>query len=404
MNVVIIGGGASGMTAAVTAAKAGAKVTILEHKDRVGKKILSTGNGRCNFTNLQLNIDGYRGASPEFIQSVLNQFTVEDTLNFFESLGIMAKEKHGYVYPYSEQAAAVLDALRFELEHLGIRVRCEEEIQNIFYKGSFMIQTNHGKYQADKLILACGSKASPVTGSDGSGYTLAKAFGHSIKPVVPALVQLYGDDSIFPSVGGVRCDAQVTVCIDGHAVATDRGELQLTDYGVSGIPVFQISRYAAMGLYEKRKVVVHLNFMPDFSEQRLFYYMLNRAVNQSWKNMEQFLTGLFPKKLALAFIKKAGLSVMTKAESCSASTWKALTQLILDYPVKISGTKGFESGQICAGGVDTDELVAETLESKLQDNLYIIGELLDVDGICGGYNLQWAWSSGYVAGSHAAKD
>lgn len=404
MNVVVVGGGASGMMAAITAAKAGAKVTIIEHKDRIGKKILSTGNGRCNFTNLSLDLNGYRGGSCDFVKGILDQFTVEDTLKFFESIGIMAKEKHGCVYPYSEQASAVLDALRFEVEHLDIRVRYEENIQSISYKGSFQIQTDHGSYQSHKLILACGSKASPVTGSDGSGYTIAKAFGHTITPVVPALVQLYGEDAMFPSVGGVRCDAQVTVAIDGQEIASDRGELQLTDYGVSGIPVFQVSRYASMGLYEKKEVIVHLNFLPDFSQQRLFYFLLNRAVNQSWKTMEQFLTGLFPKKLALALIKKAGISVMTKAESCSASTWKALSQLILDYPIRITGTKGFESGQICAGGVDTSEVNPTTLESSLQENMYIIGELLDVDGICGGYNLQWAWSTGFVAGTYAAKE
>lgn len=404
MNVVVVGGGASGMMAAITAAKAGAKVTIIEHKDRIGKKILSTGNGRCNFTNLSLDLNGYRGGSCDFVKGILDQFTVEETLKFFESIGIMAKEKHGCVYPYSEQASAVLDALRFEVEHLDIRVRCEENIQSISYKGSFQIQTDQGSYQAHKLILACGSKASPVTGSDGSGYTIAKAFGHTITPVVPALVQLYGEDSMFPSVGGVRCDAQVTVVIDGQEIASDRGELQLTDYGVSGIPVFQVSRYASMGLYEKKEVIVHLNFLPDFSQQRLFYFLLNRAVNQSWKTMEQFLTGLFPKKLALALIKKAGISVMTKAESCSASTWKALSQLILDYPIRITGTKGFESGQICAGGVVTSEVNPTTLESSLQENMFIIGELLDVDGICGGYNLQWAWSTGFVAGTYAAKE
>lgn len=404
MNVVVVGGGASGMMAAITAAKAGAKVTIIEHKDRIGKKILSTGNGRCNFTNLSLDLNGYRGGSCDFVKGILDQFTVEDTLKFFESIGIMAKEKHGCVYPYSEQASAVLDALRFEVEHLDIRVRYEENIQSISYKGSFQIQTDHGSYQSHKLILACGSKASPVTGSDGSGYTIAKAFGHTITPVVPALVQLYGEDAMFPSVGGVRCDAQVTVAIDGQEIASDRGELQLTDYGVSGIPIFQVSRYASMGLYEKKEVIVHLNFLPDFSQQRLFYFLLNRAVNQSWKTMEQFLTGLFPKKLALALIKKAGISVMTKAESCSASTWKALSQLILDYPIRITGTKGFESGQICAGGVDTSEVNPTTLESSLQENMYIIGELLDVDGICGGYNLQWAWSTGFVAGTYAAKE
>lgn len=406
MNIVIIGGGAAGMTAAIAAATNGAHVTVIEHKDRIGKKILSTGNGRCNFTNLHMDIANcYHGASEDFIKGILEQFGVEDTLNFFESIGIMAKEKKGYIYPYSEQAAAVLDALRFAMKQLHVCVRCEEEVQDIFCKDTFVIKTNCEEYPADRLILACGGQAAPVTGSDGSGYVLARAFGHKIIPVHPALVQLVGDDPVFfPSVGGVRCDAEVTLTINGEKAAADRGELQLTGYGVSGIPVFQISRFASAGLDKKQEVFVHLNFLPDFSENRLFYYLMQRAVNLSWKTMEQFLIGIFPKKLALALLRKAGISVMTKAESCSASTWKALAQLILDYPIRIVDTKGFASAQVCAGGVDTDEVHALTLESKLQPHLYLAGELLDVDGICGGYNLQWAWSSGYVAGSCASQN
>lgn len=404
MNVVVVGGGASGLTAAVTAARNGAKVTVIEHKDRVGKKILSTGNGRCNFTNLNMSADCYRGAPEEFFSEVLAQFTVEDTLKFFESLGILAKEKKGYIYPYSEQASAVLDALRFEAEHLGVRMRCGESVRDIICKERFTVKTNLASYEADRLILACGGKAAPVTGSDGSGYVLAKAFGHSLVPVTPALVPLCGKDNMFPGVAGVRCDAQVTLFTDEQEAASDRGELQFTDYGVSGIPVFQISRFASKALYEKKPVFVSLNFLPEFSENRLFYYLLQRAVNRPWQTMEHFLTGLFPKKLSIALIKKAGLSVMTKAEACSASTWKTLAKLILDCRITITGTKGFEAAQVCAGGVDTSEVSAHSLESSLMPHLYLAGELLDVDGICGGYNLQWAWSSGYVAGLHAVKD
>ena len=402
MNIVIVGGGASGMTAAITAAEKGAKVTIIEHNDRLGKKILSTGNGRCNFTNLRMESDCFRGASPEFVETVLAQFTHEDAISFFENLGVLAKEKSGCVYPYSEQASAVLDVLRFKIEQLGVRVRCEEAVEDIFCKDQFVIKTNRGKYEADRLILACGGKAAPTTGSDGSGYVLAKAFGHRLKPTVPALVQLCGDDGIFHSVAGVRCDAKVTLFVDEKEVASDRGELQLTEYGVSGIPVFQISRNVA--LYEKKQPVVSLNFLPDFSDKQLFYYLLQRAVNQSWKTMEQFLIGMFPKKLAHGLLRKAGLSVMTKAEACSASAWKGLAELIMDYRVPITGTKGFEHAQVTAGGVDTEEIHGKTLESKLMKHLYFAGELLDVDGICGGYNLQWAWASGHVAGIHAAED
>ncbi len=404
MNIVVVGGGASGLMAAITASQNGGKVTVIEHKERVGKKILSTGNGRCNFTNLQLDPSCYRGGGEDFVAGVLKQFTVEDTLNFFETLGILAKDKNGYIYPYSEQASAVLDALRFEAEHLGVRIRCDESIKDILWKDRFTIKTNHASYEADRLILACGGKAAPITGSDGSGYVLARAFGHSVVPVVPALVQLYCEDSIFPGVAGVRCDAKVTLYVEDEAVAQDRGELQLTEYGISGIPVFQVSRYGSRALRENKKVTAHINFLPDFSENRLFYYLLQRAVNRPWQTMEHFFTGIFPKKLALAIVKKAGLSVMTKAQACSASTWKSLAELILDYRLPVTGTRGFEAAQVCAGGVDTSEVDPGTLQSHLVPHLYFAGELLDVDGMCGGYNLQWAWSSGYVAGLHAAED
>ncbi len=404
MKIVVVGGGASGMTAAITAAKKGAKVTVLEHRDRVGKKILSTGNGRCNFTNLHMSADCFRGASPEFITGVLSQFSEEDTLRFFEELGILAKEKNGCIYPYSEQASAVLDVLRFQMEQLGVAVRTEEQISNIFCKENFVVKTNHGSYDGDRLILACGGQAARSTGSDGSGYVLAKAFGHNVIRPVPALVQLCAKDLMFPGVAGVRCDGQVTLYVDGEPVASDRGELQLTEYGISGIPVFQVSRFAAKALALKRQVFASLNFLPDFSEQRLYYYFLQRAVNQSWKTMEQFLTGIFPKKLAVMLLKKVGLSVMTKAEACPASSWKGLADVVLDYRMPITDTKGFDSAQVCAGGVDTREVDEHTLESRLVKNLYFAGELLDVDGICGGYNLQWAWSSGYVSGFHAAEE
>lgn len=398
MKVGIIGGGAAGMMAAITAAKGGAEVTILEHKDRIGKKILSTGNGRCNLSNRYQSPACYRGTNPEFGWNVVQQFPVEDTLTFFKELGLYTKDKNGYLYPYSEQASAVLDLLRMELSHLGVEIYTGITIQSIKKKQNFVVQTQEQEFVFEKLILATGSKAAPVTGSDGSGYRYARQFGHHIKKPLPALVQLHAEGEFFKAVAGVRTEVNLEVISEGELMVTERGELQLTKYGLSGIPIMQVSRYVVEALDKGQNVTVQINFQPDFTKADWLSYAYKRLEWNGYKTIEDFLLGLLNKKLIPILCKRAGINSRKTAWELKDKEWTRLADTILSFTVSITGSNGFDEAQVCMGGVDTNEIDISTMESKLCKNLYLIGELLDVDGTCGGYNLQFAWSSGYLAG------
>ena len=403
-NVVIIGGGASGIVAAISAAREGAKVTILEHKDRIGKKILSTGNGRCNLTNEYMEQDCFRGDDVSITTDVLKQFGYQETVVFFEELGVILKNRQGYIYPISDQATTILDVLRMELERLNVVVRLEHHVTAINRNAKgFQIATDKGNYQADSMILATGGKAASVLGSDGSGYTLAKQFDHSISPVVPALVQLKGKGSYFKQLAGVRTQAKVSLFVNDEFISEDTGELQLTNYGISGIPVFQVSRYAAKGLYEKKKVTAEIDFLPSMTDEELFLFIKERKILHKEKTAEDFLIGMFHKKLIGVLLKEAKIPLGESISALSDEKLKNLLVLCKHFPVFIEGTNDFEQAQVCAGGVKTTEINPKTMESLNEPDLYIVGELLDIDGICGGYNLQWAWSTGFIAGKNAAK-
>ena len=279
-------------------------------------------------------------------------------------------------------------------------------------KQRFKVQTDKGTFSADKVILCAGSKAAPQTGSDGSGYALAKELGHSLVPVLPALVQLKCGGKFFKNLAGVRANGKVSLCVKETGnnassrqmtcLAEDTGELQLTAYGISGIPVFQVSRYAARALYEKKEVFAYLDFMPEMSKEEFYSFLENRAKMRPEKTAEEFFTGLFHKKLADLWIKFAKIPKTKQAGEFTEQELRHLTWLIKEFKVAVTGTNSFDQAQICCGGVDTREVDEATLESKIVPGLYFAGELLDVDGICGGYNLTWAWSSGYVAGREAA--
>lgn len=402
MKVGIIGGGAAGMMAAITAAKGGAEVTILEHKDRVGKKILSTGNGRCNLSNRYQSPECYRGSHPDFGWNVVQQFPVEDTLTFFQELGLCLKDKNGYLYPYSEQASTVLDLLRLELSHLGVEVCTATTIQSIKKKQNFVVQTEEQTFAFDKLILATGSKAAPVTGSDGSGYRYAKQFGHHVIKPLPALVQLHGEGDFFKAVAGVRTEVSLEVLSNGKQLVAEHGELQLTKYGLSGIPIMQVSRYAVEALENGQTVTVQINFQSEFTKDSWLAYVDKQLEWNGYKSMEDFLLGMMNKKLIPVVCKRAGINGRKTAWELKDKEWARLADAILSFTVPIIGSNGFEEAQVCMGGIDTDEIDMHTMESKLCKNLYLIGELLDVDGTCGGYNLQFAWSSGYLAGTACA--
>ena len=400
-QIIIIGAGASGLAAGISAAREGASVTIMEHTARPGKKLLSTGNGKCNLTNLQLPAGAYRGNQPDFAYPVLNAFTVSQTIDFFKDLGIVLTERNGYVYPNTGQAAAVLEAMLFELEHLGVRIVTECRVEEI--KKDLTVITDKGERKGDGVILAAGSMAAPKTGSDGSGYDLAHKLGHRIITPLPALVQLRCREKWYRQAAGVRTDALVTLKTDGKTAVSDRGELQITDYGISGIPVFQVSRYAARALNDGQQVTAQLDFLPELSFSDLETLLLERQKRFGYRPAEEFLHGVLNSKLTKILLKEAGITRASLVKEITTREIKNLVNCIKELKTVIVSTNTFDQAQICSGGVDTREVDPVTMESRLIRGLYFSGEILDVDGICGGYNLQWAWSSGITAGIHAGR-
>ncbi len=407
MKIGVIGGGASGMMAAITAARSGAEVTILEGGDRIGRKILATGNGKCNFTNSKMDSSCFRSNTTADITSYLEQFGTEDTLSFFASLQMLYKDRNGYYYPASEQASTVLDVLRYEIDaNPGIQILMGQKARSLTYnKGKVKVLCGTESFTFDRVILACGSKASPKTGSDGSGYQLLRSLkcGCQIEEVVPALVQLRCKEDYLKAVAGVRIEGRAVLKVDGELVCQDFGEIQLTDYGVSGIPIFQISRFASYGCLRGQKVQVVLDVMPHMEFQAFSEYMKDRRHVFGERTMEQFCAGLLNKKVCMQFCKMAGISMNEKAGRVSQEAFEQFMSLFKCWILTIEKPNGFDMAQICAGGLSMQEINPHFALKKCPA-VYVAGELLDVDGICGGYNLQWAWTSGYLAGKYAATE
>ena len=403
-HVLVVGGGAAGLMAAISAARAGAKVTLLEQNKQVGKKILVTGNGRCNLTNRDQALSHYRGRSPDFIKSALFAFGLSETLDFFQELGIVIRDRKGYLYPYSDQASAVVDVLRMETEQQKVKLALNTRVERIFEeKGRFFVETPGWTYEGDALILAAGSCAAPQTGSDGSGFCLAKSMGHSIIKPRPALVQLRSEDLIFSKLKGLRMEAHVALFSGKELLAEDTGEVQFTEYGLSGIPIFQVSRYGVKALEERREVWAVLNLLPFLKKEDAPDFLEKRIQTGAHKSALQLLTGLFPKSMADCLLKRAEIKSNKRAGELTREECERLRSACISFEVRISASNGFDRAQVCCGGVDTREVESKTMESKRVPGLYFAGELLDIDGACGGYNLQWAWTSGYLAGVHSAQ-
>lgn len=403
-DCIVIGGGAAGMMAAITAARCGANVAILEHTSKLGSKILQTGNGKCNFTNYDMSADKFRGGSKEIIDSVLDAFRTGETIGFFKSIGVLHKERAGYVYPHSETAASLVEALKYELYRLGVHTFAENDVKSVSYHDYVWgVTTDKGEYRSKTVVLATGSKAAPKTGSDGSGYKLAKSLGHTVKKPLPALVQLVSDNVYCKALAGVRSVGKVSVVLDDKLISEDMGEIQYTDYGISGIPVFQISRYAVDAVDKGLSAKVHIDMLPDMSLEEINSFIEQQSDGAKHKTIDDFFGGLLNKKLVNAVAKSIGVDGFTKVYKVSEDVLKNMAVAFKNFSFNIVGFKGFDNGQVCQGGVSLDEVLPQTLESKLNSGLFFAGELLDVDGMCGGYNLQWAWSSGYVAGINASK-
>ncbi len=454
-TVAVIGGGAAGMMAAIEAARAGAIVTLIEKNAQLGKKLSTTGNGRCNYTNLDMGdrIGGkFRGFHPEFAEAALDVLPPEAVLDWFREIGVEPRFRGSYVYPNSDQASAVVDALREELHRLSVKVHYNAEVKSVqrVEDGYFLIQCTDAVVKADRVILAAGSKAAPKTGSNGDGYFIARKLGHRIVPYVPALCGIRCAGDAFKALAGIRTEAALELVIDGHCVDREVGELQLVDYGISGIPVFQLSRYAAYALQEGKKVAVYINFLPGFTEgnvsaeavvrdseqgssaaeasmievsgakntqnarkevrgsavedpkDRALQLFRQRQQRLAGRKMESFFTGLLHQKLGQLLLRMANVRPELPVAELSEKQLRSLASLSVRFKAECVEMNGFQQAQVVAGGVDTSEVDPRTMASRLVPGLYFAGEVLDIDGICGGYNLQWAWASGFVAGRHAA--
>lgn len=405
-QVAVIGGGASGLAAAIEAARAGAFVTIYEKGSRVGKKLLATGNGRCNISNRFCTLDRYHGEDPAFIRPAMERFDLESTEKFFDSMGLMLTElEEGKLYPRPLQASAVLDVLRMEAERLQIRTVCQCEIIEICPGNQgFTLCSDGQDYFADAVILAAGGEASPQLGGTDSGYRLLKKRGHSIAPRIPSIVQLKTDVTTTKPLSGMKIDGTVRLFAGKKEVQFRFGEILFTDYGVSGPPVMQISGAASRLLQKGETVTLSLDLAPELEQRKLFFLLKSRSYTYPERTLEDFFVGMFPKRLGQCAMKAVSLAPLSrKASELENRDLQALAAQLKDWKLAVKDTNGFRNAQVTAGGASVMEFDPITMESKLVPGLYACGEVLDVDGDCGGFNLQWAWSSGRLAGISAAR-
>ncbi len=400
-DIVVLGAGASGIVAAITAKRnnPSLRVAIIESMPIIGKKILATGNGRCNLSNLNTNSHNY--FNNDFAQRIIDKFSVEKTVEFFNSVGLYTvTDNEGRIYPMSNTAASVVDSLRFECERLGIIIITDEKIISIKKTDDYFVLG--GRHRAKKIILACGGKASPSQGSDGSGFDILKSFGHSVNTPLPALVQLISDNKIVRSFKGLRVKGNVEIFAENEKIGATDGEILFTEYGLSGIASMDAQRILCSHLKDK-KCSVMIDLVPEFSKEEI----RNRVdkligVNPELKS-ENLLIGFLPKKISKGLIKCAYVKDNTPISAISKDNLNKICDLCKNFRVYISSYKGFENAQVTRGGADVNEFDKNTLESLKVSGLFATGELLDVDGGCGGFNLQWAWSSGMTAGISASE-
>ena len=399
MVIGIIGGGASGMAAALAAAEnLDAQVVLLERQARVGRKLQATGNGRCNLTNLHAGEGGYHGEDASFANIALSGFGPEATLVWFQSLGLFTvAEESGRVYPYSDQANSVVDVLRFALEQDNIEIRLGFEAEKVRKMAEgFRVEGKEGLLECDKLIIACGGLAGTKLGGTMSGYKLLRSLGHKCTKLRPALVQLKSSWGGVSGLKGVRANCRARILHNGDLHRESTGELQFTEYGLSGPVIFEVSRDACQGGGDW---VCRLDFLPHLQEAVLLEELLRRK--QRDLPASELLTGILHNRLGRVLTQCAGINMNRYASEISDYDLKQLAALVKSFDMELTEPMGMDSAQVTAGGIVTGEFDEKTMESRKVPGLYACGEVLDIDGDCGGYNLQWAWSSGRLAGRHA---
>lgn len=402
-DVIIIGAGFCGLISAIKIKdqNSSLKIALIERNSRVGKKILSTGNGQCNLTNSDMNLSHFHGGDLELVKSVISRYNRENLIKFFNENGVLTVEDNSKIYPASKQAQSVLDALRFKVDSLGLdlfteelvlRVDCERTGRN---REKFIVKTQSGNnYYSSSVLLCTGGKSSKHLGSDGSGYILAEKLGHSVTELAPSLVQLKTECVDTKGLKGIKSAVKLFGNFNGKEVETE-GDLLFTEYGISGNAVFYLSAYAKVG------DVIYSDFAPFISKDELIEFLENKKSCSAYLVKEDFLSGVINKQLGKVILKRIGVKDFDgKIEDLNV---KRLVELIKKFPFKVVGNCGFDNAQVTKGGINLKDVNIENLESKKVKGLFFGGEILDVDGDCGGYNLQWAYSSASVVADGIVK-
>lgn len=404
-KVIVIGAGASGLMASCTLAQRGVNAVLMDGNSSVGRKINATGNGRCNFTNVDAdNVSHYHGSSKSFISGILSRFNVSDILVFFEGIGVEPMlEDDGKYFPLSGQASCVSELLERHARRLGVEILLDSRVEKLFASENGVKVISNGKvYEADGAIVACGGMAAPDTGSNGVGYELARALGHTIVPPKAVIVQLKTRNGFYKSLSGLRTKARVQLICDGRAVREEYGDLMFFDYGLSGPPIFQLSCYAVELLDKGKKVYCEIDLLPQYGVDELRSRLILRSQSMGC-NTAELLVGMINKKLIKYVLQNAKEDGQKQALQMTDQDIARLVNAIKSSRAEVIGTKGWENAQATLGGILLDEVDADTLRSRLNGRVAFCGEILDVAGDCGGYNLTWAWASGYVCGSAMAE-
>ncbi len=405
-KILIIGGGVAGLTAAITLRKNNHEVWVLERNDRPLKKLLLTGNGKCNYWNQDQAITHYHSTTEELLSELITSTRQQAVVDFFASIAIMPRIKNGYYYPFSNQASSVVESLYLSAKEQGVNFLTNLLVDEVVYQNDqFMVNPKKEKLIGDTLIITTGSMAYPKTGSDGIGYKLAEAFSHYIVPVMPALVQLKMKENDLKDWKGIRCEARLESLVNGKVIQEESGELQLTEYGISGICTLNISSKLARSLAAGDKVEVAIHFLPWlFTKQEVRMYLENRACLFPNRTLEELLETILPYKLVHVLFNHYKVDFKKKWHTLTHQEQDTVSRFLFCHTIEVIGTNSFDQAQVCSGGVALTEVNLDSLESKKQKDLYFAGEILDVNGDCGGYNLGFAFLSGILVGKKVGND
>ncbi len=396
--MIIIGAGAAGLCAAIVNARAGQRVTLLEQNNKIGKKILVSGNGKCNIDNKYININRFHSQNPKFIEKVLEGYDFDMVEKFFTSIGLeLVEGKEGKIFPMSLQASSVVELLEYEAKRVGVQIVCDCAVTSIDKENdTFTLETTQGTKTCKKLLLASGSPAAPQLGGSNSGYAFATKMGHSLIPRHPSLVQLCSEETWVKGCAGVKISGVAKLYANGEYITEKKGDLLFTNYGISGLAILDLSREVSTRLANFNYCELSLDLMPELSKEKLTNLLLKRVEEGSEKPLILWLQGIINKKL-IAIIVEQSKCKMKVENDLNRKEINKLVHSIKNLKLSINDTKGFTGAEVATGGIDTTEVCSQTMESKVVPNLFFAGEILDVDGDRGGFNFHFAWVTGMRA-------